>query len=175
MFVKVKAQMFHSHVLQHKAVTPVSRAEPCSYSRADPSRPLLPGAGCLQSLPHHTEMFQKSSGCTLASGDGDGFTLSSLLRSTLTLWVCWEGSTEITAETFPSAPRLCCALCKAECGALTAGNSTSLQAAALNLQIPICLMALKTAERSGLTVVSPGFKFSRRTCKYLLLTSNLLF
>lgn len=28
-----------------------------------PAGPLLPGAGCLQSLPHHAETFQKSSGC----------------------------------------------------------------------------------------------------------------
>lgn len=158
---------------RHRCFTGVFCSHTCQQSRAvlllqSGSQQVPFARGWLSSsLPQHTEMFQKSSGkwWWIHSHQPTSFCPD--------LVVCWESSTEISAETFPSAPRLCCALCR-QSGALTAGNCTSLQVTHF-IYITICLMALKTAEPSGLTAVSPGFKFPCKTCRYLLLTSNLLF
>lgn len=71
--------------------------------------------GCLSSsLPHHTEMLQKSSGCALASGDGDGFTLTSPLHSALTLWFGGRAPEKSLQKPFQQHPGFPCALCEAE-------------------------------------------------------------
>lgn len=120
--------------------------------------------GCLSSsLPHHREMLQKSSGCTLAGGDGDGFTLTSPLHSALTLWFGGRAPQKSLQKPFQQHPGFP-VRCERQSRALTAGSSTSLQVTPL-ICIAICLMTLKTAERSGFTAVSPGFKFSCKTCK----------
>lgn len=78
-FVKVKAQMFHSRVLQHKAVTPVSSAELCSYSRVDPSRASsCQGLAVFKVSPTTQKCSKKALAVTPVSVDGDGFTLASL-------------------------------------------------------------------------------------------------
>lgn len=163
--------MFHSYVLQHRAVAPVSSAELCSCSRGDPSRSLLPGAVCLKVSPATQKCSKNLWLCF--SGDGDGFTLTSPLHSALTLWFAGRAAQKSLQKYFFffSAPSFAVHYAG---GALTAGNSTPLQVPHC-ISITICLMALKAAERSGLTAVSPGFKFSCKTCKYLLLTSSLLF
>lgn len=162
---------------RHRCFTGVFCSHTCQQSRAV----LLLQSGSQQvlfaflssSLPQHTEMFQKSSGCTLASGDGDGFTPTRRLHSVLTLWFAGRAPQKSLQKPFHQHPG-CAVHCARQSGALTAGNCTSLQVTHF-IYIPICLMALKTAEPSGLTAVSPGFKFPCKTCRYLLLTSNLLF
>lgn len=142
--------------------------ELCSCSRVGPSRSLLPGAVCLQVSPS-TQKCSKKFWLYSSNGDSDGFTLTSPLHSALTLWFAGKLHRNHCRNVFISTQTWLCIM-----QALTAANSTSLQVAHL-IYITICLMALKTAQRSGLTAVSPGFKFPCKTCKYLLLTSTLLF
>lgn len=111
----------------------------------------------------------KSSGCTSVVMERDSLSpVSEFPFSALTLWFAGRAAQKSLQKSVHQPPDLAV---HGASGALTAGNSPSLQVTHFTYT-RIC--SLRAAERSGLTAVLPGFKFPCKTYKYLLLTSSLL-